>query len=166
MDNLVSLDMLVELPVVVLENSDIYGSLLRKEEYIDYDIKSLKKKINDKFNRFKETKHFFNFSNDVNIVKSPQYDSIGIFGSNTSYSKVEQLVDKNIESQIWVSKFYYKMINLSYKLNKDESKYLIYTFFSEMSEELISEELKMSRTKLQKIKKSCLVKTWYELKNI
>ena len=49
-------------------------------------------------------------------------------------------------------------MTLALKLTMQESIYMVDTFFSKKSEDIISEKLGICRNTLQNIKKSCLVK--------
>ena len=53
---------------------------------------------------------------------------------------------------------------LSLKLTSDEAIYLINTFLAHKSEDDIAEMIGVSKSYLQKIKKSCIVKMWIDLK--
>lgn len=166
MQDIVSLNSLLSLPDDILASADKYGSLLQRDFYSNYDVKTIKAELMVKFNKFKNIKCSYDFPVDSNFIKSPSLMN-QVNSSSLSYgSRVEQLVTKSVDNQIWVTNFYLLLLNVAKKLTREESNYLVLTFFVEESEEQISEELSISRSTLQKIKKSCLVKLWFELKKI
>ena len=65
--------------------------------------------------------------------------------------------------KILTTDIYNKILKLSYKLTVSEGDYLINTFIHHISEEKIAGIIGISKTYLQKIKKSCIIKMWVDL---
>ena len=76
---------------------------------------------------------------------------------------MEKAIERKVDKQLLMTDIYNSIIKVSYKLSNSEVIYLINTFLTHKSEESISEILGISKTYLQKIKKSCLVKMWTDL---
>lgn len=96
-----------------------------------------------------------------------QYDIISnkeSFTQRSTTSQIENAVQRYIDKQMLTTDIYYSIMKVSYKLTNDEVVYLINTFLIHKSEEDIAEIIGISRTHLQKIKKSCIVKMWVDLK--
>ena len=72
---------------------------------------------------------------------------------------------KKYDKLIDATSMYYSIMKLGYKFTNSEKVYFINTFLRSkpMSEDKISDLLNISRTYLQKIKASCIVKSWIEL---
>ena len=163
--NTVTLNMILDLPKQILEKSeeyDAYSSLLREKVYEDFDMKELKQKILELFEYFNDMRYLYKCPIEQRIKITPSYtENVGKSIGNVS-DKVNNLVTKKVDQQIWVEDFYLCIINLSSKLTLQEATYLVDTFFGRKSEDMISEKLGICRNTLQKIKKSCLVKIWFE----
>ena len=168
MNDIITLNMLLELPNEILKKSAAYAeytTLLRKEVFDKYDVKTLKKTINNQFNKLKDIKYSYNYYEETLSTVNNSIYEIVVDKAKYQDSKIEKLVNSTIDKQFWATKFYCTVLRIASKLTHKEAKYLVMTFFSELSEEEISTHLQISRNTLQNIKKSCLVKTWFELKN-
>ncbi len=164
-----TLDMILELPFEVLKKSEKYNEysqLLDKDIYDKYDVIQMKEDIASKFNRFKSAKFSCNLPPEYNIKITPSYQIREGTSSNKISDPVGELVRDFVDNQIWFVKFYNSVTNLASKITTQEAVYLVDTFFSNKSEEFISEKLGISKNTLQKIKKSCLMKTWLEFQSL
>lgn len=87
------------------------------------------------------------------------------FLRNINESNVEKVIQKKYDKLIDATSMYYSIMKLGYKFTNSEKVYFINTFLRSkpMSEDKISDLLNISRTYLQKIKASCIVKSWIEL---
>lgn len=164
-EKFLTLEMLLELPEKILsiakDTKSVYLSLLEEETYGKYYFHDLKKDLSRIFNDFNDTKYSFSLSNaHENITHN--YEIQGNKLLNNSSDKVANYVMKKIDSENMAVDIYNKVISLSHKLTYTEAIYFINTFFAKLGEEAISEKIGISRTYLQKIKKSCLVKMYFE----
>lgn len=145
----------------ISENNEFIG-LLSNEVIDKYYYSNLKKDLAHYMKRFNDMKFLYHSSNNYSI-QSTSYSEAKINKRKTNKSTVEQFVSKSVDNEIWTEKTYSHLISLSYKLNSNEQKYFIETFFKNTSEESISEKLGICRKTLQNIKKSCLVKMYLEI---
>lgn len=165
----VTLDMILEFPREILRKSeqyDEYAELLRKETYSKYDFKEIKQQIVEKFNRFKDAKYTYKFSLESNIKLTQSYTLREGSLVNRVSDPTGSIVAKAVDEQLWITKFYYSIMKIASTLTLQEATYLVDTFFSNKSEDVISEKLRICRNTLQNIKKSCLVKIWLEIESI
>ena len=167
MNYFMTLDNFLELPKEILKTSeqyDEYSELLRRSIYEQYDAKELKEKIIKKFNRFKDAKYLciYPIENRIKLT-SPYQERIGT-PSNSCVSQIEKLVEATGDEEKWAYNFRNVILTVATKLTLQEARYLIDSFFSNKSEDIIAEKLGICRTTLQNVKKSCLVKVWIELK--
>ena len=99
-------------------------------------------------------------------ISLPSINVNKIVTSNKSQTDmVSKFVIDKIDREKWSRDFYNCLINLSYKLAFNEAFYIVNTYFGKMTEEVISENLDISRNTLQKIKRSSLVKMYFEFKS-
>lgn len=169
MDFTLTLDKILELPNDILKASEKYNEyseLLRKKVYDDYDFKELRENIEEKFDKFKDAKFLYNFPVESNIRTTPTYQVREGSTSNTPISKVEQAIVKKVDNQIWMNEFYNSLMTVAAKLTLQEAYYLVDSFFSHKSEEIIAEKLGICKMTLQNVKKSCLIKLWIELRTL
>lgn len=169
MDFTLTLDKILELPNDILKTSekyDEYSELLRKKVYDDYDFKELREKIEKKFDKFKDMKYLYNFPVESSIRITPTYQVKEGSTSNSPISKVEQAIVKKVDSQLWMNCFYDSLMKVAAKLTLQEASYLVDSFFSHKSEDIIAEKLGICKMTLQNIKKSCLIKLWIELRTL
>lgn len=168
MEKSITLSMLISLPKRLLENIESTKNencltMLSKKIIQEYYYSSLRKDLADIFKDFNDSKNYFsNISEDYCLT--PNYEMIISNHPNSITDKVASLVEKNINKQNWTVNFYNKIDSLIRKLTYKEGIYFIRAFLLYESEESISEELAISRTYLQKIKQSCLVKMYLEFK--
>ena len=164
-EKFLTLDMFLNLPDKILNvakspNSN-YLSLLDENTCNKYFYVGLRKDLLNIINKFNEQKYSFSI-NDKNIISSSSLElKENKFTKNYS-DRVFIFVQQKIESEKLTLNIYNKIISLSYKLTFAEAIYFINSFFAKIGEEAISEKLGISRTYLQKIKKSCLVKMYFE----
>lgn len=165
MEKFLTLEMLLDLPEKVLtianNSSNIYISMLDKKTCDEYYYSELRKNLMEFFKSFNEIKYSFseaaidiNYTSNYNITENKKVANIN--------SKVENYVSKKIKKEKFALDIYNRVCSLSKKLTFNEAIYFVNTFFAGTSEENISEELGISRTYLQRIKKSCLVKLYFE----
>lgn len=173
MNEVITLEMLLDLPKELLKKSieyNEYAVLLDKEQYSKYDCKELKKKINEYFVYFKNVKYFYRFPTNYEIFINNSYDNIKVSSTNSIsdpvFSFVSKELDEKAEIAKWTNNFYNTILVIASKLTIQEATYLIDCFFSNKSEEITCEKLRICRNTLQKIKKSCIVKSWIELETL
>jgi len=91
---------------------------------------------------------------------------MNISPSNQISDPVFKTSVEELESLNWMTNFYNRILIIASKLTIQEATYLVDCFFSNKSEEVTCEKLRICRNTLQKVKKSCLIKTWVELKTL
>lgn len=168
MDNIISLNMILNLPREIMANSKINEGniLLRKEIYDCFDTKELKKKIERGFLKYQNVTYLYRFPNENNITLTPSCEIKENMFIQHPKDKIGELITSQVDRQIWATDFYYRLIDLSLKLTNQEAIYLVNAFFKSQTEDTICEILSICRNTLRGIKKSCLVKTWIEIKSL
>lgn len=165
--NIVTLDQLVNISKVIIGNVEIneeFNLLLDESISNQFDILEGKKQLLDLFSKFNSARYLYDFPIEQNVKISPNYELHESSHQRIITSQVENAIERYVDKQLLTTEIYNSIIKLSYKLTNDESIYLLNTFFKHKSEEEISEIIGISKTYLQKIKKSCIVKMWIELK--
>lgn len=167
MNNVVTLNQLLNVGNAIQDNAtknEQYNELL--DDYIckQYDIVSNKEKLEKLFSSFKSARYLYDFPLEESVSISPSYEYKESFTQRSTTSQIENAVQRYIDKQMLTTDIYYSIMKVSYKLTNDEVVYLINTFLIHKSEEDIAEIIGISRTHLQKIKKSCIVKMWVDLK--
>lgn len=167
MNNVVTLNQLLNVGNAIQDNAtknEQYNELL--DDYIckQYDIISNNEKLEKLFSSFKSARYLYDFPLEENVSISPSYEYKESFTQRSTTSQIENAVQRYIDKQMLTTDIYYSIMKVSYKLTNDEVVYLINTFLIHKSEEDIAEIIGISRTHLQKIKKSCIVKMWVDLK--
>lgn len=156
---------LFDLPNEILritENAK-YNDLLSENICNIYYYPNLKKELSYFITKYNDLKYFYEYSNMYNITNHISFENISPLKGRSD--KVSNFVAKNIDMQRYIEKIYYKFINLAHKLSVFESIYIVDTFFSNKTEEEISEKIGICRQTLQKIKKSSLVKLYLEFQD-
>lgn len=167
MDNVVTLNQLLNVSQTIKDNSSTnqqFNELLDAYICNQYDLVDIKDRLDKLFSFFKSARYLYDFPLEDSINISPNYDYKESFTQRSTQSKIENAVQGYIDKQIETTNIYYSLMKVSYKLTGDEVVYLENTFFPHRSEEDVAELIGISRTYLQKIKKSCLVKMWVDLK--
>lgn len=167
MDNVVTLKQLLNISNTIKDNSSInkqFNELLDVYICNQYDIVDIKDKLDKLFSSFKSARYLYDFPLEDSVNISPNYDYKESFTQRSTESKIENAVQRYLDKQIETTDIYYSLMKVSYKLTGDEVIYLENTFLTHRSEEDVAELIGISRTYLQKIKKSCLVKMWVDLK--
>ena len=167
MDNVVTLNQLFNVSQTIKDNSSTnqqFNELLDAYICNQYDLVDIKDRLDKLFSFFKSARYLYDFPLEDSINISPNYDYKESFTQRSTQSKIENAVQGYIDKQIETTNIYYSLMKVSYKLTGDEVVYLENTFFTHRSEEDVAELIGISRTYLQKIKKSCLVKMWVDLK--
>ena len=167
MNNIVTYEQLLNIDKTILENANqnkTYNELLDEIILNKYDCTEIKKKLKVLFSQFKSARYLYDFpiANQVNITTNLEIRENSF--SQINQSKVEKAVEKYLDKQIYTTDIYNSILKVGYNLTNDEVIYLINTFLIRKPEEDIAEIIGISRTYLQKIKKSCIVKLWVELK--
>ena len=137
------------------------NSLIVKSVYEKYDIVFLKSELIKMFAKYKS--NCYSYKSAYNPQKTYRYSQITV-SKNTISNPVLETIEKLQDAQIYASDFYNSLIILSEKLMYRESLYLANAFLEQESEETIAETIGISKTALQKYKKSCIIKMWIELK--
>ena len=166
MDNVVTLNQLINISDYIKEIADQnkqHNELLSEEVCNSYDTSYIRNNLLELFNRFKSARYLYEFPLDSSIKLTPTYSFDGSCHQLSNVSQVEQIIEKHIDKQLLTTNIYFSIIKVSYKLSNEEVIYLINTFFTHKSEEDIANIIGISKTYLQKIKKSCLVKMWVDL---
>ena len=166
MNSGVTYNEIIELPNTIIHNAEKYSEfadLLSKKLCDNFDLKETKNKIDELFDNFKEIKYLYNIPFEK-IKVTPSYELKENAFTNNSNNSFENAVLKHLDKQLWVQKFYEKLVVVSTKITIEEAVYLVNTFFSKKSEEVIAEKLGISLRTLYNVKKSCVIKVWSELK--
>lgn len=166
MDGIVTLNKLLEISNTISSNADQFSSVNQLlDEYVSnqYDCQDIKQKLLKLFAKFKSARYLYDFPVEENIKTTPNYDTREYSSQRSTASQVENAVARFVDKQLLTTDIYNSIIKVSYKLTKSEVVYLINTFLDHQAEESIAEIVGVSKTYLQKIKKSCLVKMWVEL---
>ena len=168
MNGIVTLDQLLNISKNIsnnVEQNKIYNILLDENICNKYDIIEIKKKLQSLFTSFKSARYLYEFPVECSISISANYEEkLGSFTQRNNISKIEQAIQKYTDKQLHTTNVYNTIMILSLKLTGDESIYLINTFLAHKSEDDIAEMIGVSKSYLQKIKKSCIVKMWIDLK--
>lgn len=168
MNHIVTLDQLLNISKNIsnnVEQNKIYNILLDENICNNYDIIEIKKKLQSLFTSFKSARYLYEFPVECSISISANYEEkLGSFTQRNNISKIEQAIQKYTDKQLHTTNVYNTIMILSLKLTGDESIYLINTFLAHKSEDDIAEMIGVSKSYLQKIKKSCIVKMWIDLK--
>ena len=166
MEQIVTFEQLVNICDAIKENVKIKSNqneLLSEEILNYYDILNERKKLLKLFENFKSARYLYKFPISDTIRINPIYESKEICFQKSSKSQIENAVEKYVDKQILTTEIYNSILNVSNRLTNSECVYLINTFLQHRSEESIAEIIGISKTYLQRIKKSCIVKMWIEL---
>ena len=139
------------------------NELLSETLFNQYDIIEEKEKLKFLFAKFNASKYLYDFPVEDSITYNSSYGLQERFTQRLTVSKVENAVERDLDKKILATDIYNKILKLSYKLTVSEGDYLINTFIHHISEEKIAEIIGISKTYLQKIKKSCIIKMWVDL---
>lgn len=147
--------------LAIARENDEQNMLILKKVYDQYDVLEYKKKIMRLFKTLRQEKYI---RPEYSIKMSTNYEHNSNRSSNSNGSQMENFVDKYIDSMKREEEVCESLLKLSKKLTMEEMIYFINTFLLDKTEENIADTIGISKTSLQKIKKSCLVKAWFELK--
>lgn len=147
--------------LTIARENDEQNMLILKKVYDQYDVLEYKKKIMRLFKTLRQEKYI---RPEYSIKMSTNYEHNSNRSSNSNGSQMENCVDKYIDSMKREEEVCESLLKLSKKLTMEEMIYFINTFLLDKTEENIADTIGISKTSLQKIKKSCLVKAWFELK--
>lgn len=166
MNEMVTLNQLLNIKDVITDNSKKYievNELLKDFIFNQYDTIKIREELLKLFATFKSARYLYDFplEENIKITSSSIEHEVSIQRNNSS--KVEEAIEKNFDKKVLTTDIYNSILKVSYKFTDDEVIYLINTFFTYKSEEDIAELIGISKSYLQKIKKSCLVKMWTEL---
>lgn len=167
MEDIVTLNQLLDINKEIATNAEIQNE---NNQLIDecicnrYNILDNKKKLIKLFATFKSARYLYNFPIEENIKTTSVYEKRLGSAQRITTSQVDNTVERYVDKMIFITEIYNTLIILSHKLTVDESIYLINVFLSHKSEDQIAEIIGISKTYLQKIKKSCIVKMWTDLK--
>lgn len=166
-DNNLSLKQIVKLPSVIMRNASYYESYtdqLQDDICSQYSVPEMTLIINSLFKKFRNCKYVCRFSIEDTISITPSYEEkIGFIPKKIS-NKTEDAILGYLNNKHFVARFYDSLVDLSKKITKREAVYLVGAFFNGKSEEKIAEMIGISKTSLQPIKKSCLVKMIIQFK--
>lgn len=162
---------LLELPRDVLKKSREYdeeATLLTKMQYMSYDCKELKVILNQYVAHYKELIYLYQLPMNFSTSLVISYDKEKVSPTNRISNPVSDIVTKKVDEQSkilqWLVDFYYTMLVAASKLTLQEATYFVECIYRKKSEEAVCERLGICRNTLQKIKNSCLVKVYIELK--
>ena len=160
--------MIYELPTKVInisEENDKFVGLIAENVCNKYNIHEIKTKLSCMFTKFNKVKFYYitPISDTIQITTS--------YGENgrrkkSVLSKEELAVTNKIDSMIWASDFYNKVLSLSKGLTFSEAIYLSYGLIACKSNEYIAEILHVSPRSVQPVKKSCMIKAWAALETL
>ena len=166
-DSNLSLKQIVKLPNIIIRNAGYHASytdLLEDDICSQYSVPEMTSIIKSLFKKFRNSKYVYRFSIEDTISITPSYEEkIGFIPKKIS-NKTEEAILGYLNNKYFVVKFYESLIDLSKKLTYREAVYLVGSFFNGNSEEKIADTLGISKTSLQPIKKSCLVKMIIQFK--
>ncbi len=165
-NNIVTLNQLLNVSETIKENADLnnkVNQLIEECLFNRYDTINIKDKLLKLFADFKSARYLYDFPVEENISISPTYEVHASSSQRSTASQVENAVSRYLDKKIYTTDVYNSLIKVSYKLTDDEAVYMTNTFFTHIAEERIAEIIGISKTYLQKIKKSCLIKLWVEL---
>lgn len=140
------------------------NELLTERICEQYDIVDIKKKLTNLFIDFRSARYLYNFPVSDSIRTTPVYQKDESFHQRSNVSQVENAVARYVDKQILTTNIYHSILSVSSKFIDEEVIYMINAFLVRKSEEDIAEILGISKTYLQRYKKSCLVKMWTELR--
>ena len=166
MDFIVTYEDLLNVSSSIIQNADKYcntNQLLDDFICNQYNILENRKKLLTLFSKFNSAKYLYHFPPAENIKVSNNYDINESSFQRSAISQVENAVERYVDKQILTTKIYQSLLVVSSKLTNDEATYLINTFMAHKSEDDIADIIGISKTYLQKVKKSCIVKMWVEL---
>lgn len=166
MNNVVTLNQLINVSSLIQENvtkNQQFNELLNDYICKKYDLVNIREELEKLFYSFKSARYLYDFPLEDSISISPTYEYKEGFTQRSTVSQIENAVQRYIDKKIETTNIYNSLIKVSYKLTSDECLYLINTFLTHKSEEDIAEIIGISRTYLQKIKNSCIVKMWVDL---
>lgn len=155
---------IIGLPKQILEISKQYtklNDLLTKDISDNYDVKMIKPKIEAKIYKYKSLKAICSIVPTQKVTTN--YEVNGGIRSNNISSKVDNQVTKEVDAAIWLNDFAEVMLRSAVNLTLDEATYIVNSLFYREKESNIAEELAICKQTLQKIKKSALVKIYYNL---
>lgn len=166
-DNILTLEKMLELPNRMIETSEKYNeysTLLSKNVREVDDIKDKKDYIMNQLDRFNDMKYLLRFPVEYRLKLNSNMEQEIVSNNRTNTDKVSNIVISDALKKEWATEFYNSLMVISMKLTEAESKYFVWTFFAHKSEDRIAEGLDVSRNYLQSIKKSCIIKVWSDLK--
>ncbi len=167
MDGIVTLNELMNISDYIKDISkenEKYNELIDEKICDQYNTVYIKNRLIDLFSDFKSARYLYNFPIGESIKTTSNYEIDESFHQRNNVSQVEEAIKKHIDKQLLTTDIYNSILKVSYKITGDEVVYLINTFLMRKSEEDIAEIIGISKTYLQKIKKSCLVKMWTDLR--
>lgn len=169
MNRILTLEMMLGLSDEIIRIAEEYNNynILLTKEYLDkVDIKKIKPYIQEKFNKYKSLRCLLSFPKDETINITSKCSIENEIKSNNPSNFVDSFVTNKIDDQIWLNDFYEALLTTAVKFTKDEASYIVDAFLNGNNEDTIACNLCVGKQKLQKIKKSSLIKLWQELENI
>jgi len=166
MDNIVTLNQLFNIEDTIIsinKEQSLENQYLSEHICGQYDVIPIKKKLLKIFNEFKSAKYLFSFPIEENTHLTSNYEKVVSQHVGNNVSQVENAITKYVDKQLRTTNIYNSILVVANKLTEEEVVYFINTFFTHKSEEEIAYQIGMSKTALQKYKKSCIVKTWIEM---
>ena len=161
----VTVEMLLELPKLILDRTEKQNKYIRplSTEYIKENYyKELRNELLSFFNEFHNKKGMAKLDITDKIKWTRSNDTLQVQNYRKSDS-VGNIVIASISDNEWIGNVYDCIVNISYKLTKQEGVYFVNTFFESVKEVVIAKQIGIGRTKLQDIKKSCLLKVLSEV---
>lgn len=164
MDDILNYQILSNLPSEVMKvaKENEFLALLNDSLISNYYYVDLKKELKRLFSKFNDIKYVYRIDDSYSL-KSNQLRIDKVGNTPLNPNKLLNIVGKKIDDEQFIKMMYHRILNISTKLTYQEAMYFIQYFFCDTIEESISEILSISRTKLQQIKKSCLVKIYLEV---
>lgn len=167
MKHIVTLNEMINISNKLIEISSQFNnlnSLITSDLCEQYYTNINKKKLQKLFSKFISARYVYEFPIDEAIQITSNYKYNGRCSNSNNTSKVENAIETMVDKQLRITEIYDRLLVVSSKLILDEVHYMIGAFINHKPEESIAESLHMSKTYLQKIKKSCVIKMWIDLK--
>lgn len=166
MNDIVSFDKLCKIKETILSLNNEYAlenQYLNEQICEQYDVISIKKRLLKFFEEFKSAKYLFEFPVEEISQITSNYGITMSAHLNNNVSKVESSITRYVDKQLRTTNIYNSILLVVSKLTKEEVEYFTNTFLNHKSEEEIAYQIGISKTALQKYKKSYIIKTWIEM---
>lgn len=168
MDNTLTYKKLLDFPNDFKVEASKYqemADLISKSECEKYDIMLIKSSVDVRFQKFKDARYIYQYPNEKYYTSvTTNYTPREGMCQRSKQGAQESNIQKDFDKTVWVNKMYYAfMESIASKLTADETVYFIDTYFRRYTEDIIKDNLCITKAKLQNIKHSCIIKLWIEM---